>query len=104
LLVTSPCAAEHNDCEAQIGALGIGCYCDCGLACDMDCDGMTNPIDVVYLVNFVYLLQDARCVLPGCPYYTGDANCDNQVNPVNVVYLVNAVYKNQNALCDGCAP
>jgi len=104
LLVTSPCAVEHNDCEVWIGALGVGCYCDCGLPGDMDCDGMTNPIDVVYLVNFVYLSQDARCVLPGCPYYTGDANCDYQVNPVDVVYLVNAVYKNQNALCDGCAP
>jgi hypothetical protein len=67
--------------------------CLCVDFCDCDGDHNINPVDVVYVVNFVYRNLDARRVLPYCPVQNGDWNCDGQVNPVDVVYYVNYVYK-----------
>jgi|GEM_PF-1413835 len=99
----SPCAPVNNECAVLIGAQDIGCYCDCGVAGDMDCSGLATPLDVTFLVKFVYLTQDALCPLPDCPYPVGDLDCNSQVTPLDVAYIVNAVYKLQNAICDGCA-
>jgi len=99
----SPCTPENNECEILIGAQDIGCYCDCGVAGDMDCSRVTTPLDVSFLVKFVYLAQDALCPLPDCPYPVGDLDCNSQVTPLDVAYIVNAVYKAQDAMCDGCA-
>jgi len=100
----SPCVPENNECAVSIGALGMGCSCNCGVAGDMDCSGAATPLDVSYLVKFVYLTQDALCDPPNCPYPVGDLDCNTQVTPLDVAYIVNAVYKSQNAMCDGCAP
>jgi len=79
--------------------------CVCGTPVgDANCDAAMNPVDVVYMVNFVYKNQDARCYPPGwnCPYDLGDVDCSGGVNPVDVVYYVNKVYKNQDAFCNPC--
>jgi len=82
---------------------GGDCFCGDPVG-DVNCDAALNPVDVVYMVNFVYKNLDARCIPTGwdCPYNIGDVNCDTAVNPVDVVYYVNAVYKNLNAFCDPC--
>jgi len=90
----SPCLPGNNDCAALIGALDQGCSCNCGVWGDADGNGEVNPVDAVYMVNFVYKNQDARVQPFNCPYKAGDVNCDDAVNPVDVVYYVNYVYKN----------
>jgi hypothetical protein len=82
---------------------GGDCFCGDPVG-DANCDAAMNPVDVVYMVNFVYKNLDARCYPVGwnCPYDLGDVNCDNGINPVDVVYYVNYVYKNLNAFCDPC--
>ena len=100
---TSPCVPGNNDCSVLIGALGVGCSCNCGVAGDMDCNGEMDPVDVAYLVNYVYMSRDALCDLPNCPYPVGDLDCDDEVNPLDVAYIVNAVFVSRNAICDGCA-
>jgi len=77
--------------------------CDCGVWGDVNGDGQVNPVDVVYMVNYVYKNQDARIPPPVCPFEPGDVDCSYSVNPVDVVYMVNFVYKNQNAFCDPCS-
>jgi len=67
--------------------------CDCGTWGDVNDDDAINPLDIVYMVNFVYKNQDARIQPPYCPYEAGDVECGGQVNPVDVVYYVNYVYK-----------
>lgn len=72
---------------------------------DLDCNGNINPVDVVYIVNLVYLLNDMRCYPEGwhCPYDLGDVNCDGFVNPVDVVYYQQRVYMGNNMFCpDPC--
>lgn len=101
---SSPCLPANNSCAALIGALGVGCGCNCGIAGDMDCSGGATPVDVAFLVKFVYLSLDALCPAPNCPYPIGDLDCNGQVTPLDAAYLVNAVYKSQNAICDGCLP
>gem|GEM_PF-1759583 len=99
---TSPCLPANNSCAVLIGALGVGCLCNCGVAGDMDCTGTATPVDVAYLVKFVYMAQDALCDPPNCPYPVGDLDCNNQVTPLDLAYLVKAVYKAQDAMCRGC--
>ncbi len=78
--------------------------CDCGIKGDVNDDMSTDPLDVTYLVNYVYLSLDALTERPDCPYPKGDMNCDDSADPLDVTYLVNYVYLSQDALCDGCAP
>ncbi len=77
--------------------------CDCGTKGDVNNDASTDPLDVTYLVNYVYLSQDALAERPNCPYPKGDMNCDESADPLDVTYLVNYVYLSQDALCDGCS-
>jgi len=77
--------------------------CDCGVQFgDINLNGSVDPVDVVYLVNYVYKNWDARVPLPNCPYENGDVNCDGNTYPTDVVYLVGYVYKNWKILCDPC--
>jgi len=100
----SPCAAENNTCSVLIGAGQVGCTCNCEDYCDVDLSGAINPVDVVYMVNFVYKSQDGREQILSCGGDNGDWNCDGTVNPVDVVYYVNSVYKSQGTgPCDPCA-
>ncbi|MFC1476249.1 hypothetical protein ACFLQW_04540 [Candidatus Zixiibacteriota bacterium] len=83
---------------------GMGGDCDCGAKGDVNGDVSTDPLDVTYLVNYVYLSLDALTERPDCPYPKGDMNCDDSSDPLDVTYLVNYVYLSLDALCDGCAP
>jgi len=56
---------------------------------DVNCDGLVNPTDAVYLVNYVYKNWHLLC-----SDVLGDMNCDDNLNPVDVVLLINHVYKN----------
>jgi hypothetical protein len=62
---------------------------DAGMPGDMNCDGDINPIDCVYLINYVYKNWDVLC-----NNAAADLNCDVQINPVDVVLIINSVYKN----------
>ncbi len=79
--------------------------CDCGFWGDVSGDGAINPVDVVFMVNYVYKNWDSRVQPPACPLEAGDVDCGGSVNPVDVVYFVNYVYKNWDVLCgDPCLP
>jgi len=67
--------------------------CDCDGFCDLDGRVGLNPVDVVYIVNYVYRNLDGRPRLPDCPGDNGDWDFDGNVNPVDVVYYVNYVYR-----------
>ena len=71
--------------------------CDCTAHCDLNLDNAINPVDVVYIVNFVYKGIDLRQQIPSCPADNGDWDCDGNVNPVDVVEYVNFVYKGLGA-------
>ena len=80
--------------------------CNCGTTWgDVNGDGNINPVDVVYMVNEVYLGRDMLEQPPTCPLSAGDVNCDGNINPVDVVYFVNRVYLGYNMFCsDPCLP
>ncbi len=85
--------------------------CDCGdqtggnpnAVGDIDCDSATNPLDIQFLVQYVYLSEDARCDKPACSYGCGDVNCSGGVDPLDVQFLVQFVYQSLDALCEPCA-
>jgi subtilisin family serine protease len=103
----SPCAPANNDCDTLIGALPTGCACDCAQYCDLDLSNSINPLDVAYIVNYVYKQLDARAVLVACPGDNGDWDCSGIVSPVDVAWYVSFVYKSSNVgPCEpcGCTP
>lgn len=99
--------------DADTVHLGIGLWyvidvgddpmCECGVKGDVDGDADCDPVDVIYLVNFVYKNLDGLTDRPECPLETGDLDCGGgKPTPVDVVYLVNYVYKAKDAICDAC--
>jgi len=89
----SPCAPLNNDCQALVGALGVGCTDYPYMPGDADGDGEVTEADVIFLCNFWFL-----CSQPPFPYFAGDANCDDIVDLRDIVYLVNYL------IGDGPAP
>jgi len=78
--------------------------CDCGSPWgDLNDDDLINPVDVVLMVNKVYILNDMLPEFPDCPLDAGDVSCDGIVNPVDVVFYVNKVYILNDLFCpDPC--
>jgi len=64
---------------------------------DLSLDGAVNPVDVVLMVDYVYLTQGSPPVLN-----TADVNGDCKINPVDVVFLVRYVYLSSGTLVAGC--
>jgi len=83
----------------------ITIYCDCGVWGDVNGDEAINPVDVVVMVQYVYLSNDIRVQPLYCPRDAGDVNCDGAINPVDVVFYVQYVYLTNNMFCpDPCSP
>jgi len=99
------CIDDYNPDQEDADGDNIGdaCDCDCSAFCDMDGVGQISPIDIVYIVNYVYKQLDARLVLADCPGDNGDWNCDGLVNPTDIVWYVSMVYKAYDIPpCDPC--
>jgi len=74
--------------------------CDCTLWGDVNGDSAINPVDVVVMVNYVYMSNDMRVQHENCPLEAGDVNCDGSVNPVDVVLYVDYTYHGRDRFCD----
>ncbi|MFC1476024.1 M6 family metalloprotease domain-containing protein [Candidatus Zixiibacteriota bacterium] len=89
--------------DSDQDGIGDACECDCGtLWGDLDNSVSIDPLDVSYIVNYVYLGLDARIPPPNCPYAAGDVDCNDAVDPIDVAYYVNYVYLGLTPFgCDG---
>jgi len=84
------------------GTITIG-PCDCPLNGDWDCSGLINPVDVVWMVNYVYRASGQGPCNPGHCMQNGDVNCDGAINPLDVIYLAGWVYlPGKLPPCDPC--
>ncbi len=75
------------------------CYCPMG---DLNLDEAIDPLDVVYLVNFVYRQAPEPPWHPKCPYHPGDVHPDGVVDPLDVTCLVNYVFRGLGPLDNPC--
>jgi hypothetical protein len=55
---------------------------------DCNSDGIVDPGDVVYLINYLF-----RSGPEPVPLQAGDCNCDGSVGPGDVVYLINYLFR-----------
>jgi len=74
--------------------------CDCTVWGDVNGDSQINPVDVVFMVNYVYMNNDMRVQHENCPLEAGDVNCDGSVDPVDVVFYVDYTYHGWDRFCD----
>jgi len=74
--------------------------CDCDRWGDVNGDSQINPVDVVVVVQFVYMGNDMRVQHANCPLEAGDVNCDGSVDPVDVVLYVDYTYHGRDRFCD----
>jgi len=101
---------QDEDAQASISKVitwfGVEQSCNCSQFGDADRDGNINPVDVVLMVNYVYMSLSPPLSIPPCfqgePAINGDWNCDGAVNPVDMVLLVNHVYQDGPGPCDPC--
>ena len=56
---------------------------------DANGDGVINVTDVVYLINYLFLIPPGPAPIP---LEAGDVNCDGFVNVTDVVYLINYLF------------
>jgi hypothetical protein len=54
---------------------------------DVNADGSIDAVDVVYLINYLYIHGPAPI-----PLEAGDVDCDGVINAADVVYLINYLY------------
>jgi len=59
------------------------------LSGDANGDGVINVTDVVYLINYLFLVPPGPAPQP---WAAGDANCDGTINITDVVYLINYLF------------
>jgi len=80
--------------------------CDCGAWGDVTGEGDINPVDVTFMVQYVYFDNDMRVPYANCPYEVGDVDCSGGApKPPDVTYYVQYVYFDNDMFCpDPCGP
>jgi len=81
----SPCAPQNNDCDTQIGALGIGCNCGC-LIWYVDANNVTGP----WNGSFTYPFQTVQDGI-------------NAANNCDTIYVMPGIY-NERFMILGKSP
>lgn len=79
--------------------------CDCTDHGDCNDDGIINPVDVVYLINYALrMVGPAPHSDPACPVINrGDWDCSGQINLVDIIKMINYVYRQPApGPCDPC--
>jgi hypothetical protein len=64
-------------------------YVEIGIRGDVNQDGVIDPADIVYFIN--YLFRDGD---PPDPLVVGDCNFDGEAGPADVVFLINYFFRN----------
>jgi len=105
--VCDNCPDDPNTDQADIDDDGIGDVCDACVCysyhCDLDGEYWYSPLDVAYIVSFVFKQEDSRQEHPSCLFNNGDWNCDGSVDPLDVSFYVQFVFKQSGVgPCDPC--
>jgi len=101
VIAKNSCAS--GSASATGGATSIGCSCH---ADDASCDGVTDVLDVVGVVNEAFR-GFAGVSDPTCTHISRfDVDCDCSVGVLDVVSVVNVAFRGMNAaliFCDPCS-
>ena len=87
-----------------IVTISSGCHCDCHA--DPECDGVTNIVDAVIIVDVAFRGGSPRPdPNPACPFEMTDVNCDGKTDILDVVTLIAVGFRGGNPaelFCDPC--
>ena len=57
---------------------------------DINADGIINVLDIIFLVNFVLIIEEPDY----CQFEASDINNDGNLNVIDIVLLVNIILEN----------
>ncbi|MBI3871807.1 MAG: hypothetical protein HY304_01875 [candidate division Zixibacteria bacterium] len=84
---------------------GAPSACVCACHADPKCDGVTNVLDVVGIINVAFRGLPEP-IDPDCPKSREDVDCKGVVGVPDVVHMVNVAFRGQDPasnFCDPCA-
>lgn len=86
------------------GSATVGPTCDCPCQGDPACDGFSDVLDVVAVINVAFRAA-TDTVDPVCPHVgRSDVNCDCAVDVLDVVAMVNRAFRGDTSLqCSPCS-
>ncbi|HUU45086.1 MAG TPA: prenyltransferase/squalene oxidase repeat-containing protein [Acidobacteriota bacterium] len=100
-----------GDYPEDAGAIVVSdCACDCFADPGPDpvCDGVTNIVDAVLVVDVAFRGGSARPdPNPACPYETTDVTCDGLTTIIDAVRVIDVAFRGGDPaalFCDPCAP
>ena len=90
------CAGAYDECNMVLAVIdNDGCK-----GGDVNGNGVINPLDITYLINFLYKLGPAPLPDSVC---SGDSNGDCSTNMLDITFLINYLYKHGGPpLCRFC--
>jgi len=87
------------------GIITIVADCNCEHQGDCYDDGVINPVDVVYMINYgLRMAGPSPPSDPSCPLINrGDWDCSGQINLIDIIKMINYVYRQPApGPCDPC--
>ena len=102
-LVRNDSAGVLRDSVVWNFAVCEDCYCTCDCHADPQCDGVTNVLDVVIVVNTAF--RGAVSVSdPDCPAAQTDVDCSGFTDVLDVVRVVNVAFRSKDPAAEFCDP
>ncbi len=80
--------------DSDYDGIGDACdqACDCSAYCDLNLDGSIDPLDIAFIVTYIFKGMDGREEIPACVGDNGDFDCNGSIDPLDMMWYVQYVF------------
>ncbi len=89
--------------HCEVPQVAVACACNCHA--DPQCDGVTDILDVVQVINVAFRGFPAQPdPNPLCPVETTDVDCNHATDILDVSHMINVAFRGGNPATEFCNP